>query len=71
MRFESATRTFPSPESDSWLASRPFINVEGAIEVVPYVDSSQRSNSEGKKGNNVFQARTRYERVGRSTSLYR
>jgi len=31
--FESETRTFPSAESDSWLASRPFISVEAIIGV--------------------------------------
>lgn len=46
---ESATRTFPSPESDSWPVSRPFINEEATIEVGPCV-GVPANDSEVKKG---------------------
>ena len=43
MSFESDMRTFPSPESDSWLTSRPFfISVEAIIGVGTLEPISQR-----------------------------
>ena len=44
MSFESDMRTFPSPESDSWLTSRPFISVEATIGVGTLKPISQRTS---------------------------
>ena len=54
--FESALRTFPSPESDSWLVSRPFIKEEGAIGVVPCIanDSEEKKGKECSSGTNAI-----------------
>lgn len=51
LHFESALRTLSPPDSDSWLASRLFIDEEAVPELKPCGDLPPANDSEAKEGN--------------------